>query len=248
VIAGVGIDRIRLQGAASHSAGATRADLKLAAGALDPGVPMTDLACGLRLAERRIDLDACSVALLGGEFRAPRGHYDPGTGSGAIPIAVIGLDLGAVLALMQDSSLTGTGTLDGAVPLRLDGTPPAPTITDGFVAARPPGGRLRYAADPALLERLSQPGLSLALTALGDFRYESLRADVDYSEDGTLDLGIRLTGASPRVESGRPIHFNLDVSQNLLRLLQSLRLSQNIGESLERRLQERFAPDDDGPS
>lgn len=247
VIAGVGIDRIRLNGTASRAAGETRADLRLAAGALDPGVPMTDLACGLQLEVDGIRLDDCSAALLGGEFRAPHGRYDPETGSGAVPVALIGLDLGAVLALMQDSSLTGTGTLDGAVPLRFEGTPPVPTITDGFVAARPPGGTLRYAADPALLERLDQPGLSLALNALGDFRYESLRAEVDYAGDGTLDLGVTLTGASPRVESGRSIHFNLDVSQNLLRLLQSLRLSQSIGETLERRLQERFAPDDDGP-
>lgn len=248
VLAGTGIDRVRLDGTASRSSDGLRAGLRLSADALDPGVPMTDLQCGLQLDARRIDLDDCSAALLGGELRAPHGHYDTQTGSGAVPIALIGLDLGAVLALMQEPSLTGTGTLDGAVPLRIDGTPPKPSITDGFVAARPPGGSLRYAADPALLDRLDQPGLSLALKALGDFRYESLRTDVDYARDGTLDLDVTLHGASPRVESGRPIHFNLDVSQNLLRLLQSLRLSQNIGDTLERRLQERFAPDDDGPS
>jgi hypothetical protein len=141
VIAGVGIDRVRLDGTASRSAGETRADLRLAAGALDPGVPMKDLACGLLLDADGIHLDDCSVALLGGEFRAPHGHYDPETGTGAIPIALIGLDLGAVLALMQDSSLGGTGTLDGAVPLRIDGTPPAPTITDGFGRRRAAGRR-----------------------------------------------------------------------------------------------------------
>ena len=112
-------------------------------------------------------------------------------------------------------------------------------MQDGYVGARPPGGRLRYAADAALLERLSQPGLSLAMTALGDFRYAELGSFVDYETDGTLALRIRLAGASPDVEAGRPINFNLNVTQNLPLLLQSLRLSQNIGETLERRLRER---------
>jgi hypothetical protein len=114
-----------------------------------------------------------------------------------------------------------------------------PTVRDGYVGARPPGGQLRYGADAALLERLSQPGLSLAMTALGDFRYETLGSFVDYETDGTLALRVRLAGASPGVEGGRPINFNLNVTQNLPLLLQSLRLSQNIGETLERRLRER---------
>ena len=50
---------------------------------------------------------------------------------------------------------------------------------------------------------------------------------------------MRLEGASPDVENGRPINFNLSVTQNLPLLLQSLRLSQNIGDAVERRLQER---------
>ncbi|MDZ7824766.1 MAG: hypothetical protein U5R48_00420 [Gammaproteobacteria bacterium] len=93
MIAGVGIDRIRLNGTASRAAGETRADLRLAAGALDPGVPMTDLACGLQLEVDGTRFDDCSAAPARRRVPGPHGcGYDPETGSGAVPRRLIGLD------------------------------------------------------------------------------------------------------------------------------------------------------------
>ena len=70
-------------------------------------------------------------------------------------------------------------------------------------------------ATPAagLAASLNQPGLDLAIAALGDFRYERLGSYVDYGADGTLGLRMRLEGASPDVENGRPINFNLSMTR-----------------------------------
>jgi hypothetical protein len=223
-------------------------DGRLTAATLDVGLPITDLDCPatldggvLRLGKEGAPTpDECGAALLGGRVATPGARLTLPAGDGYVPVAIRGLDLGAVLALMQDAALDGTGTLDGAVPVRLDEG--RVRIADGFVGARPPGGVLRYRAAPALRARLSQPGLDLALDALTDFHYGQLGAEVDYAPDGTLRLGVHLGGANPDVQDGRTIRFNLNVTQNLPTLLQSLRLSQNIGDDLRRRLEERLAP------
>ncbi|HSG91908.1 MAG TPA: YdbH domain-containing protein [Pseudomonadales bacterium] len=240
VVAGYGVDRLRATGSGHHDEqGVALAGRLLAAGA-DAGVAFTDLACDLALDDEALTLGNCGGAVLGGRVTTPAARVDLATLDAYVPIAMLGLDLGASLALMQDAALDGTGTLDGAVPLRL--RQGKVSIEDGYVAARAPGGSLRYATDASLRARLGQPGLALALDALQDFRFARLGSTIDYGEDGTLDLGVSLAGASPRVENGRAINFNLEVTQNLPLLLQSLRLSQNIGDTVERRLQERFAP------
>jgi hypothetical protein len=81
---------------------------------------------------------------------------------------------------------------------------------------------------------LTQPGLDLALGALTDFRFDVLEASVNYSDAGDLQLGIRLEGRNPEIEKGRPIHYNLNVSENIPVLLQSLRLQDTFTERIEK--------------
>jgi hypothetical protein len=218
----------------------TVAQLRLGVPVVEAGVTLTDARCAVRADPAAILLTDCGAATLGGRLAIPRATLAPGSDgalSGTLPVALQGLELAELLALLRDPALSGSGVLDGAVPVTLAGD--SVTVEDGRLAARPPGGRLRYAAEPALRARLSQPGIALALDALRDFRYERLAVNADYGGDGTLALDVRLEGANPELEGGRPVHFNLTVTQNLPVLLQSLRLSQNIGESFERRLRER---------
>ena len=78
----------------------------------------------------------------------------------------------------------------------------------------------------------------VAIGALADFTYEKLEVDVTYDTDGTLTLGIRLEGSNSAVESGRPIHYNLNITENLPALLQSLQLSDELSERVEQGLTE----------
>ncbi|MCH2099973.1 MAG: YdbH domain-containing protein [Pseudomonadales bacterium] len=232
------ITALTLAGSGHWGDEANTLDVQVDLARIEAGVSVTNTTCALALQAEIASLDGCGAELLGGRISMPSARIDLSDGpTGYLPVALKGLDLGAILMLMQDEALDGSGTVDGALPLRF--THGVPTIEDGYVGARPPGGRLRYAADAGLTASLNQPGLDLAIAALGDFRYERLGSYVDYGADGTLGLRMRLEGASPDVENGRPINFNLSVTQNLPLLLQSLRLSQNIGDAVERRLQER---------
>ena len=89
---------------------------------------------------------------------------------------------------------------------------------------------------PTLAGGTGQPGLDFALRALQDFRYDVLEAGVDYDVEGNLALAVRLEGRNPGIEGGRPIHYNVNVTENLPVLLRSLRLESDVTRNLERRL------------
>ena len=71
--------------------------------------------------------------------------------------------------------------------------------------------------------------------ALSNFVYDSLSADVDYSEGGDLRLGMRLEGINPDRDPTQPIILNLNVDNNIPQMLRSLQAVRSIEDILERR-------------
>ena len=80
------------------------------------------------------------------------------------------------------------------------------------------------------------PGLSLAIKALRNFVYKQMDVDVKLAPTGDLNLLVKLQGHSPDVEKGRPINFNLNVSENLPALMESLKASDNFSKRVQQRL------------
>jgi len=62
---------------------------------------------------------------------------------------------------------------------------------------------------------------------------------VQYAEDGVLQLAAQLEGRNPDMKKSPPIHFNVNVQENIPALLQSLRLVQDIEGSLQGKMQRR---------
>ena len=108
------------------------------------------------------------------------------------------------------------------------------SITGGRLRARPPGGEIRLT--PKFSGPTGQPGLDFALLALKDFRYTELGCDINYSENGDLLLGVRLNGRNPDIENGRPIIYNLNISENIPVLLESLRLQDQVTRKIEKQV------------
>jgi Dicarboxylate transport len=52
-------------------------------------------------------------------------------------------------------------------------------------------------------------------------------------------LAAQLEGRNPDMKKSPPIHFNVNVQENIPALLQSLRLVQDIEESLQGKMQRR---------
>lgn len=212
-------------------------------GHVDPGVALENIALTLRLGrlgfgqsagQPSVDLKDVSAQTLGGRVSSPRINFDPARPSTRFTLKVDGVQLDRLLQLEQQPGLEGSGVLDGNIPITLNGK--TVTIHEGHVAVRPPGGVIRFAPLDETRQMLVQakPEMELVLRALENFRYDVLRATVNYREDGTLSLETRLEGKNPDMTESPPVHFNLNVEENIPALLQSVQVVKDIEQRLEK--------------
>jgi len=146
------------------------------------------------------------------------------------------LDLAKILSLEQQKGLQGIGLLDGTIPVTV--APRGVTVKDGYFEARPPGGVIQYHASAEAIKAVTgaNANMQLVLQALNNFHYNVLQVEAQYVEDGTLNLKARLEGRNPDMKKAPPVHFNLTVQENVPALLKTLRLVQDIEESVQNRL------------
>lgn len=149
-----------------------------------------------------------------------------------------GLDLEQVLVAYPTEGLHGAGTLDGELPLQLTTT--GLSIVGGQLGARAPGGRLHFSSPKLSSFGASNPAMGLVVQALENFHYSRLESGVNYDEQGTLRLALRLEGQNPQIENGRPINFNINIEEDIPALLTSLQLSGKVSERIQQRVQERM--------
>lgn len=206
-------------------------DLKV--GELDVGIPVSDIDLSFSANQDLLEISALHGRTLGGTFHTPPFRYAIDTGTAAFNLHISKLSLVEVLAL-EGEDITGSGFLSGIIPVSLANN--IPSVTQGRLESEPPGGVIRYAGAADVVAAAQQPGLDFALRALDDFQYESLTATMDYAEDGTLSVAISLVGNNPAVESGRTIHYNLNVTENMPDLLRSLRLSDELSQGIQDKL------------
>jgi len=213
--------------------------------ALQTGVELTDLSLHLQLGWQLpatlawVELRDVSAALFGGRVTSEGLRFDVKHPPPAFAVNVEHLDLQQLLQVEQQKGVEGTGILDGVIPVSL--TPVGVKVQDGKLAARPPGGVLRYqpASDTAQAIAPEHSQSHLVLQALANFHYNMLTLEVQYEEDGTLHLTARAAGQNPDWQQGRPIDFNLTVQENIPALLKSLRIVQGIQQSIEEHFQKR---------
>ena len=209
---------------APSSVGVTRVDV---------GFPVTNISARVRASDSTVTATNVRGHLLGGTVEVGQIDYDITRAASQFTASVTGINLAQVLALEGDQ-LEGSGTLDGQLPVTISNN--TVSMTGGTLEARPPGGSFRYTSAASIADAAGQPGVDFALRALDDFNYEHLGVGADYAADGTLTLNVRLEGHNPEVESGRSIHYNVTVTENIPALLTSLRLADGVTEGIQKRL------------
>jgi hypothetical protein len=152
-------------------------------------------------------------------------------GAAEILLNLIDLELTEVLALEGDD-ITGSGRLRGTVPISVNQN--IARINGGIVSASEVGS---IRLSPELAATITQPGLDIALKALENFSYQRLETIIDYDDKGDMRLGIRLEGNNPDLEEGRSVHFNLNISENIPVLLESLRVQDTFVKQIEKKVQ-----------
>jgi hypothetical protein len=208
---------------------------------INPGVELTNVAMTLQ-PEWQGDGTLSAVALrdlrwkmFGGEVTSQGLKAVLAAPSHTLPLTLHSLDLQKILSLEQQKGLQGTGVLDGTLPITIGTT--GVSVKNGTLAARPPGGVIRYGASAEATKAITEANanMQLVLQTLNNFQYNVLQVGVQYVEDGTLNLTVRLEGKNPDQKKSPPIHFNLTVQENIPALLKSLRLMQDIEESVQKK-------------
>lgn len=217
---------------------------KLSISDIDIGLPVTEFNALLSLTESAtgslpvVRVEELSLSILQGRIRTEPILMDMNLPDQSLMLKIEGLNLQQIVAMQQLEGLSASGLLDGYMPVTLsaDGA----NIIGGKINARAPGGRIQYAPQDAADISDAALGAELLMDILEDLNYHSMIVDVNYAEDGEMDMQLSIKGLSPQVDEVRPVHFNLSLQQNLLTLLQSLRYVEGIDNSIDKDVRDYF--------
>jgi len=212
---------------------------------LNLGIPITELALEAAITSHSeslgptIDLRQFDAHLLGGTVRGGPIRWNAAHPNSPVVLDLQGLSLGNIIAIERQQGLDGAGVLDGRLPLEIARTHVA--VRDGELHARPPGGWIRYRPTEKV-RALAKGNLSLQFVnqALSNLQYKTLKVKADSTPKGDLTLRVELRGHNPDWQSGRPIHLNLSLQENILMLLRSLSVADDLTDRMNRQIQERY--------
>ena len=207
------------------------------------GVPITASRATLQLRQAGRTLDAPLTVelkeghftLLGSVFSLKPFTYQVGAVENRIRIDTAKLDLAQLTPLFENKGLQVSGLVAAVLPLELGSE--GVEMVDGTIRQQGPGVINYRPQDRKMLKRAGMP--EIVIKALENFHYDSLEVDVAYQPNGQLDLALRLRGKSPTAGTERPIHLNLNVEQNLLSLLESLRYSDVFDRKIEEYMEKK---------
>lgn len=186
---------------------------------VDAGVALNDLLLRFALIDGTVEavpavrIETFRTGFAGGHLGLTPTVIDSGTGAVQATVRVERVDLSALLAAVGLDNISGTGRLNGILPVRTAGD--AVGIAGGRLAASKPG-TLRIRSEAAK-RALSQGGteVTLMLSALEDFRYETLTLDIEKEITGQGRVVLRTRGQNPAVRDGQPFVINLTLTGNV---------------------------------
>lgn len=183
------------------------------------GVALNDLLLRFALIEGTtaaipaVQIDTFRTAFAGGILSIAPTVLDSEAGASQATIKVERVDLAALLSAVGLENISGTGRLSGIIPVSTAGA--AVGITGGRLATSEPGV-LRIRSEAAK-RALAQGGMevTLMLSALEDFRYETLTLEIEKKTAGEGCVILRTRGQNPAVRDGQPFVINLTLSGNV---------------------------------
>ncbi|QEY58201.1 hypothetical protein FXF61_02950 [Pseudomonas sp. C27(2019)] len=150
---------------------------------------------------------------------------------------VEGLELQELLRVYPAEGLSGTGTIDGQLPIHI--AHDTFYIEAGQLQAREPGV-LQFQSEKIQALGQSNPAMRIVADALEDFHFNLLSSGLSYDQSGKLLLSVNLKGQNPDLEKGRPIHLNINLEEDIPALLASIQLSGQVSEIIQKRVRERL--------
>jgi hypothetical protein len=182
----------------------------------------------------RLTIDTATLGFAGGSLGLANTTLTLGKPVDAA-LTIHNVDLGAVFGLLDVDGLSGSGTIEGSIPVRV-GTDGA-SLASGQLTGMVPGV-LRYTGsglpEPAADAPVNDP-IRLMRAALADFHYTELKFTLERAVGGEGSLLINLKGANPQVLDNHPFAFNIRLDTNFDRIAAILLEGYAAAEALMRR-------------
>lgn len=132
-----------------------------------------------------------------------------------IPLAIQNLDMNTLLSMISPDKAKGTGTVSGNVELVLlpDG---------GFSLGKGMFGTHQEGVIQLAPDALpgDSPQVDMTRRALSNFHYKDLSITLSPDKDGKVSIVLKLEGNNPQEFDGRPVKLNVNLTGDVLELLQ----------------------------
>lgn len=202
---------------------------------IDAGIPLENLLVSYHIegaSPPRIAIEQAQFSTLQGAVSVVPTIIDPAMARSDTLIRISNIDLESFFNLIKVDGLTGSGHLDGQIPLTLKEN--QVTITQGHLAARAPGV-LRFKSEKAS-QLLASSGkeMNLLLQAAQDFHYTELTMDLDKAVTHDLVAKLSLLGNNPEVKEGRAFRLNIKLETDIDKILQTINRGYNLSHEILR--------------
>jgi len=179
-----------------------------------------------------IQVNNTSGHLLGGQFDIQQAQW-PFSKDSPVEVKLTKIDLEKLLELDKQQGIVVTGQVSGTLPIYYDGE--HFLIKEGGLY-NVGDGLIQVYNNPAVEElKASSTELQLAFDALENLHYHHLSSDVSMANDGYMLLVTAIKGKNPDLDND--VNLNLNLSYDLLGLLESLNITEHFESKVIKGLQ-----------
>ena len=173
-------------------------------------------------------------SLLGGRFDIAQAQW-PFNKDLPVKVKLTKIDLEKLLELDKKQGIVVTGRVSGELPIYYDGK--NFLIEDGYLK-NVGDGIIQVYNNPAVEElKGNSTELKLAFDALENLHYHYLSSEVSMADDGYMLLDTVIKGRNPDLDND--VNLNLNLSYDLLGLLESLNITEDFESKVIKGLQKR---------
>lgn len=196
---------------------------------IDSGIPVENLLVSYQIEAAdppRIALEKAQFYMMDGILSLAPTIINPAAAHTDILIRARNIDLKPFFNLIQIDGLTGSGHLDGQIPIRLEDN--QVMIRKGHLAAKAPGVLRFQSAKASQLLAAAGEEMNLLLQAVQDFHYTELSLDLDKSAVHGLIAKLSLLGNNPEVKDGQVFRLNINLESDIDKILQTINQGYNL--------------------
>ena len=151
------------------------------------------------------------------------------------------LQLKDIFAKYPAEGLAGDGAIDGTLPVTLlpsskKGAALTEVIIKNGQLVTVNDGFLRFDNSALKNYALTNPNMKILTDLIKNFHYTKLSGTVNYANE-IAKLGLNIQGSNRDVENNKAVNLNINLEENIAKLLISLQLADQINEPIRKRIE-----------